>query len=273
MSVAGGFDQAWNRGLAIGCQSVQIFTRNNRQWRSANFDRKAAVAFARRTTELKLPAFAHASYLINLGAPEARTVRRSLAALSDELKFAEWLGLPGLILHPGCHLGAGEKAGIRRIAANLAAVVKNSPTRKVRVILETMAGQGTCVGHRFEHLAEICERAEISSRLGFCFDTCHVFAAGYDISRARGLASTFREFDRYLGLDKLMVFHFNDSKTGLGSRVDRHQHIGKGHIGLEAFREILRTRAFGKIPKILETPKGEQGRQDITNLKILRNLI
>lgn len=272
MSVAGGYRQAWNRGLAVGCQSLQIFTRNNRQWRTAPFNRPAAE-FVRRTAELKLPAGGHASYLINLGAPEARTVRRSMAALTDELRYAEWLGLAFLVLHPGCHLGKGEKAGLRTIATNLATVLRNCPARRIRVALETMAGQGTCLGHRFEHLAAISEKVGMPSRLGFCFDTGHVFAAGYDISKARGLANAFREFDRQLGLDQILVFHFNDSKTGLGSRVDRHQHIGKGHIGLEPFREILNTRAFARIPKILETPKGEEGREDVTNLRVLRSLL
>ncbi len=201
------------------------------------------------------------------------TAKRSLVALADELERADLLGLPFLVLHPGNHMGAGDKEGIRTISKNLKSILKKSPAKKVKVALETTAGQGTSIGHRFEHLAEIYEQAGMPSRVGFCVDTCHIFAAGYDISTARGLAATLKEFDKLLGLEKILGFHFNDSKTGLGSHVDRHEHIGKGHIGIEPFKEILNTRAFSKIPKFLETPKGPQNREDITNLKVLRALI
>lgn len=273
MSMAGGYGKAWDRALAVGCQSLQIFTKNNMQWEGSAIPESVASQFRKRTAELQLPVCAHASYLINLGSRNISTTRRSLAALSDELVRAETLGLPFIVLHPGNHMGAGEQAGIQVIATHLASVLKKTSAKKVKIALETTAGQGTCVGHRFEHLAAISEKTGMPSRIGFCFDTCHVFAAGYDIAHARGLANTLREFDRLLGLDRILAFHFNDSKTGLGSRVDRHQHIGKGHIGLGPFKEILNTRAFAMIPKILETPKGDKGREDITNLKVLRGLM
>ncbi len=271
--MAGGYGKAWDRALAVGCQALQIFTKNNMQWEGPSIPEKAAEQFRKRTAELKLPVCGHASYLINLGAQNISTAKRSLEALSDELIRAEALGIPFVVLHPGSHMGAGEEAGINIIATNLMTVLKKSPVKKVKLALETTAGQGTGIGHRFEHLAAIYEKVGLPSRIGFCFDTCHVFAAGYDIAHARGLASTLSDFDRLLGLDKILAFHFNDSKTGLGSRVDRHQHIGKGHIGIGPFKEILNTRAFAKIPKILETPKGDNGRDDVTNLKVLRGLI
>ncbi len=272
MSMAGGYLKAWERALAVGCQSLQIFTKNNMQWNAVAVNGKAAEEFRKKTRELKLPVCAHASYLINLGSTNSQTARRSLNALSDELQRAETLGIPFLVLHPGSHMGAGEQAGLKAIASNLASVLKNCRAKKVRVALETTAGQGNTIGHRFEQLAAVCEKVDMPSRLGFCFDTCHVFAAGYDIAKPRGLANTFKDFDRLLGLENILAFHFNDSKTGLGSHVDRHQHIGKGHIGIEPFREILRTRAFSMVPKILETPKGDNGREDINNLKVLRSL-
>ncbi len=273
MSMAGGYLKAWDRANLVGCQAMQIFTKNNMQWEGTVIPEHVAKAFRQKTASQKFPVCGHVGYLINLGAKNNLTARRSLVSLADELLRAETLGLPFIVLHPGNHMGAGEKEGIKTIAKNLAAVLKKTPVKKVRIALETTAGQGTCIGYRFEHLAEIYEKVGMPSRIGFCFDTCHVFAAGYDISHARGLATAFKEFDQLLGLDKILAFHFNDSKTGLGSRVDRHEHIGKGHIGMEPFKEILNTRAFAKMPKILETPKGIDGREDINNLKVLRALI
>ena len=273
MSIAGGYVKAWERAEAAGCQALQIFTKNNSQWECCPLSEKAAAAFHKRTGALRFPVCGHAGYLINIGSANKSTINRSVDSLVDEIDRAERLGLPFLVLHPGNHMGAGERAGIRAVSANLSAVFKKSRVKKVKIALETMAGQGTSIGHRFEHLAAIYERVDAPVRLGFCFDTGHVFAAGYSLSTARGLATTFKEFDRLLGLDKILTFHFNDSKTGLGSRIDRHEHIGKGHIGIEPFREILNTLAFAKIPKILETPKGPHGREDINNLKVLRSLM
>jgi deoxyribonuclease-4 len=272
MSVAGGFVKAWERAEALGCHGLQIFTKNNMQWEGAKIVDTAVEAFKKKRNSLKYAVCGHAGYLINLGATNELNEKRSCKSLQDELERAELLELPFLVLHPGNHMGAGEEEGIKKISENLKKVLKKTSAKKVKIALETTAGQGTCIGHRFEHLAEIYEKVNMPSRIGFCFDTCHVYAAGFDIAKARGLANTFKEFDRLLGLEKILAFHFNDSKTGLGSRVDRHEHIGKGHIGIEPFKEILNTRAFAKIPKILETPKGPTGQADITNLKVLRGL-
>ena len=273
MSMAGGYFKAWDRAEAVGCQALQIFTKNNMRWESSPMSDLAVASFRERSKELRFPACAHAGYLINLGAKNNVTARRSQIALLDELQRAETLGLPILVLHPGSHMKAGEKEGIKTITNNLRSILKKSSAKKVKIALETTAGQGSSMGHKFEQLSAIYEQVNMPSRLGFCFDTCHVFAAGYDISHPRGLANTFKEFDHLLGLDKIWIFHFNDSKTGLGSRVDRHEHIGKGHIGIEPFKEILNTKAFAKIPKILETPKGPSGHEDINNLKVLRSLL
>lgn len=272
MSMAGGYVKAWERATTVGCQALQIFTKNNMQWKAAPLSREGALAFRRRTAELKHPACGHACYLVNVAATKASIVQRSRATLLDELRRADMLGLPFLVLHPGNHMGAGEEAGIVAAAASLRWVLDQSRPSRVKIAIENTAGQGTGLGFRLEHLAAISEKVGLPSRIGYCFDTCHAFAAGYDISRPRGLAAALRDFDRLLGLDNLLAFHFNDSKCGLGSRVDRHEHIGKGHIGLDPFREIVRTRAFQRIPKILETPKDASGRADSNNLKVLRSL-
>jgi deoxyribonuclease-4 len=272
MSMAGGHVKAWERAIAVGCQALQIFTKNNMQWKGAPLSREGALAFRRKAAELKHPVCGHACYLINLAATNASITQQSRATLLDEIRRADMLGLPFLVLHPGNHMGAGEEAGIAAAAANLRWVLDQSRSNRVKIALENTAGQGTGLGFRLEHLAAIAEKVGLPSRIGYCFDTCHAFAAGYDISRPRGLAAALRDFDRLLGLDNLLAFHFNDSKCGLGSRVDRHEHIGKGHIGLDPFREILRTRAFQRVPKILETPKDASGRADTNNLKVLRSL-
>ncbi|MCC7518690.1 MAG: deoxyribonuclease IV [Verrucomicrobiae bacterium] len=272
MSMAGGYVKAWERATAVGCQALQIFTKNNMRWKAPPLSAEGARAFRRRTAELKHPVCGHACSLINVAAVKPSIAQLSRATLLDEMRRAEALGLPFLVLHPGNHMGAGEDAGLAAAAANIRWALDRSRSSCVKIALENTAGQGTGLGFRFEHLAAIAEKVALSSRVGFCFDTCHAYAAGYDISRPRGLAATLKEFDRLLGLDNLLGFHFNDSKCGLGSRVDRHEHIGKGHIGLDPFREILRTRAFHSTPKILETPKDASGRADTNNLKALRSL-
>lgn len=272
MSMAGGYIKAWERATAVGCHALQIFTKNNMQWKAAPLSRESALAFQRLTVKLKHPACGHACYLVNIAATKASLLQRSRITLLDELRRADMLGLPFLVLHPGNHMGAGEEAGISTAAASLRWVLDQSRPSRVKIAIENTAGQGTGLGFRLEHLAAIAEKVGLPSRIGYCFDTCHAFAAGYDISRPRGLAATLRDFDRLLDLDNLLAFHFNDSKCGLGSRVDRHEHIGKGHIGLDPFREIVRTRAFQRVPKILETPKDASGRADSNNLKVLRSL-
>jgi deoxyribonuclease-4 len=195
-----------------------------------------------------------------------------MRSLSEELIRADQLELPFLVMHPGAHLGAGEEAGLEKIAASIDAIFRVIPKVKTRIALETTAGQGSCLGHRFEHIAYIIENVREPDRLCVCIDTAHLFAAGYDLGTESGIKKTFREFDRVIGFDRLAAIHVNDSKTARGSRVDRHQHIGKGQIGLDAFRFIMRDRRFRKIPKVLETPKGKEMREDIRNLRTLRGL-
>jgi len=217
--------------------------------------------------------FAHANYLINLAATNPQFHANSLRALAEELTRADQLELPFLVLHPGAHLGAGEELGLERIVASVDAVFAVIPKVKTQIALETTAGQGSCLGHTFEQIAYIIQNAREPERLCVCLDTAHVFAAGYDITSEVGVRKMFREFDRTIGLERLKALHLNDSKTARGSRVDRHQHIGQGKIGLNAFGYIMREPRFRKIPKVLETPKEKDLRQDVANMKTLRSLL
>lgn len=217
--------------------------------------------------------FAHASYLINLATLNPKFHANSLRALSEELVRTDQLELPFLVMHPGAHMGAGEEAGTDKIAKSIDAVFANIPKVKTRLALETTAGQGTCLGHTFDQIAAIIGKVREPERLCVCLDTAHVFAAGYDIGSEQGVQKMFREFDHTIGLDRLAAIHLNDSKTVSGSRVDRHEHIGKGKIGFDAFRFIMRDRRFRKIPKVLETPKGKDLAEDVQNMKTLRGLL
>jgi deoxyribonuclease IV len=273
MSIGGGAHRAIERARSIDCTAMQIFVKNNMQWFARPLRREEIFAFLehRQRGEL-LSVFAHANYLINLAATNPQFHANSLRALSEELTRADQLELPFLVLHPGAHLGAGEEAGLNRIVASIDEVLRRIPKVKTRIALETTAGQGTCLGHRFEQIAYIIENVREPDRVCVCLDTAHVFAAGYDIGSEPATRKMFREFDRLIGLDRLVAIHVNDSKTARGSRVDRHQHIGKGRIGLDAFRFIVRDRRFRKIPKVLETPKGKELREDVVNMKTLRAL-
>jgi deoxyribonuclease-4 len=221
-----------------------------------------------------LSVFAHANYLINLAATNPQFHANSIRALSEELIRADQLELPFLVLHPGAHLGAGEQAGLDKIVNSINEVFRRIPKVRTKIALEITAGQGSCLGHRFEQIAHIVQNVREPQRLRVCLDTAHLFAAGYDISSERSIRRTFREFDRIIpqARDRLVAIHVNDSKTHCGSRVDRHEHIGKGQIGLDAFRFIMRSRRFCEIPKVLETPKGKDLAEDVTNLKTLRQL-
>ncbi|MDQ6861269.1 MAG: deoxyribonuclease IV, partial [Verrucomicrobiota bacterium] len=216
--------------------------------------------------------FAHANYLINLAATNPQFHANSLRALAEELVRADQLELPFLVLHPGAHLGAGEAAGLEKIVDSINAVHAVLPKTKTKIALETTAGQGSCLGDRFEHLAHIIANVREPERLCVCLDTAHVFEAGYALETEAAAKKTFAEFDRIVGLKYLAAIHLNDSKTARGSRVDRHEHIGKGKIGLNAFRFIMRDRRFRKIPKVLETPKGKELLEDVENMKTLRAL-
>jgi deoxyribonuclease IV len=274
MSIGGGVHTAIERGRSINCTAIQMFVKNNMQWFTRPLAREEIRAFLEhRQRGQLLSIFAHANYLINLATTNPQFHANSIRALSEELTRADQLELPFLVLHPGAHLGAGEEAGLEKIVASINRVFRKIPKVKTRIALETTAGQGSCLGHRFEQIACIIQNVHEPERLCVCLDTAHVFAAGYDIGSEAGTKKTFREFDRVIGFDRLAAIHLNDSKTARGSRVDRHQHIGRGQVGLDAFRFIMRSRRFRKIPKVLETPKGKDLGEDITNMKTLRALL
>ena len=282
LSIAGGLPRAVDRAEASGCEALQIFTKSAGQWRAREIPDEEIALFRRRVRDTKIgPVVAHNSYLINLAAadPELRT--KSIDALCEELDRADALGLDGLVMHPGSYTSGTEAGGLRLIAEGLAEIFDRRPDVKTRVLLEHTAGQGSNLGHRFEHLAEIIGRLGGTRRIGVCLDTCHLIAAGYDIGSEAGYEETFRQFGKIVGFRRLKAFHFNDSKKPCGSRVDRHEHIGKGCLGLEPFRRILNDPRFARLPMLLETPKLDtpQSRRlsdvdplDKKNLDVLRKL-
>ena len=274
MSIGGGVHMAIERGCSINCTSIQLFVKNNMQWFARPLTREEMAAFLNHAQRGELLSiFAHANYLINLAATNRQFHANSLRSLSEELTRADQLELPFLVLHPGAHLGAGEEAALDKVIESINRVLARTPKVKTRIALETTAGQGSCLGHKFEHLAYIIGRAHEPERLCVCLDTAHVFAAGYDIGRESAVRKMFAQFHRTIGLDRLAAIHVNDSKTARDSRVDRHEHIGKGKIGLDAFRFIMCEQRLNKIPKVLETPKGKELREDVVNLNTLRALI
>jgi deoxyribonuclease-4 len=282
MSIAGGLPRAVDRAHASRCDALQIFTKSAGQWRARQLPPDEVALFRRRVEETRIrPVVAHNSYLINVAAAAPALRSQSIAALGEELDRAELLGLDGLIMHPGSYTTGTEEEGLRKIGRALAGLLKARPRHRVRILLEHTAGQGTNLGHRFEHLATILEHAGGSPRIGICLDTCHLLTAGYDLCTDEGYAGTFRDFDRIVGLDRLRVFHLNDSKKPCGSRVDRHEHIGKGCLGLDPFRKLLNDPRFSELPMLLETPKlesPESRRRDVDpwdarNLRTLRKLI
>ena len=273
MSIGGGAHRAIERARSIDATAMQIFVKNNMQWFARPLEKTEIRAFLRHAERAQISAaFAHANYLINLAATNPQFHANSLRALAEELVRADRLELPFLVLHPGAHLGAGEEAGLARIVDSIDAVHKVLRKTKTKIALETTAGQGSCLGEKFEHLAYIIANVREPERLCVCLDTAHVFAAGYDLTSEAATKETFAEFDRIVGLDRLSALHLNDSKTARGSRVDRHEHIGQGKIGPDAFRFIMRNKRFRKIPKVLETPKGKELREDVENMNTLRAL-
>ncbi|MEI8341281.1 MAG: deoxyribonuclease IV [Verrucomicrobiota bacterium] len=273
MSIAGGADKAIDRALSIGCTAMQIFVKNNMQWFATPFSASEISGFCvhPRREELEF-VFGHTGYLINLAAINPETHAQSVRSLREELIRADQLELPFLVLHPGAHLGAGVEAGLQKVVESLDGIFAEIPGVKTRVALEITAGQGTCLGHTFEQLSFILQNAREPERLCICLDTAHLFAAGYDISTPAGVRETFKKFDGIVGPEHLVALHLNDSKTALNSRVDRHDGIGLGKIGIEPFRFIMTEKRFKKIPKVLETPKGKDLAEDVGNLKILRSL-
>jgi len=276
MSIAGGYDRAVRAAHAVGFETVQLFTKNNNQWKGAPITDEQVTAFRTALEETGIvDPVSHASYLINLASPDEALWAKSIDAMAVEVERCARLGIADLVVHPGAHVGAGEEEGLRRVARALDRVVERTAGLAVTIDLETTAGQGTCLGHRFEHLQAILELASDRSRLGVCVDTCHIFAAGYSLA-GRGLYDdTLDALDRAVGLGLVRVWHLNDSVRGLASRVDRHAGIGAGMIGLDPFRFVLNDPRFRGTPMILETPKGvEAGEElDARNRRILRGLL
>jgi deoxyribonuclease-4 len=274
MSISGGVDKALLEGKKANCDVIQIFTKSSRQWIAQPYSRDEIQQFTQNQKETGITTvIAHDSYLLNFGSPDVNLRRKSVTAFIDEMERCEVLSIPFLIAHPGAHTGAGEKQGTENIARSLDEIHSACPGYRVQVTLEITAGQGTTLGFRFDQIHSIIDAVKESERLRVCFDTQHAFAAGYDIRTKEGYERTFTEFDEKIGLGLLAAFHLNDSKKEFHSRVDRHEHIGKGHIGVEAFRLLMNDRRFWGFPMCLETPKGPDLKEDRDNLRLLRSLI
>ena len=273
MSIAGGAFNAFARGESVGCETIQIFTKSSNQWKAKELTDEDLEKYHAEQKRTRIgPVIAHDSYLINLGSPDPDLLEKSRQAFLIEMQRCEKLNIPFLVTHPGSHLNNGEDWGVTRIAESLSWLHEKTDGFKVKIALETTAGQGSNLGYKFEQIALMIEQADGSERLAVCMDTCHIFAAGYDITTEDAYKQTISDFDRIIGLDKLAVVHFNDAKKGLGSRIDRHENIGKGEIGEKAFGFFMRDKRFSKIPKLLETPKGDDNEMDKVNLAILRKL-
>lgn len=274
MSIAGSIPLAIERGLKVGCDVIQIFTQNSNQWRGKAISDADTALFKERFAASGLSEIVcHDIYLVNLAAAPGEVREKSLAAFREEMERCARLGIDKIIMHPGAHVGDGEEVGIKRICAAFDQLFKTVPAYQGKVLLETTAGQGSNVGYTFEQLKAIIDGSAFPERFAVCYDTCHTFAAGYDITTPAGYKKVFAEFDRIIGLERLQAFHMNDSKKGLNCRVDRHEHIGQGAMGLDGFRLIMNDPRFAKVPKILETPKGDVDEMDMVNLKTLRDLV
>ncbi|NJN66496.1 MAG: deoxyribonuclease IV [Chloroflexaceae bacterium] len=273
VSISGGISRAFARGEQVGCETMQIFSKNQRQWKALPYspDEVAAYQAEQERTGIR-PVVVHDTYLINLASPDDALWEKSIAAFANELERCATLGVPYLVMHPGAHTGSGEEAGLHRVAAAFQRLFKEGVGAGVMVLMETTAGQGTVLGSCFEHLARLMELAVHPERLGVCMDTCHIFAAGYDIRTPETYAATFEAFDRIVGLEHLKVLHLNDSQHDLGSRLDRHDHIGQGYLGPDAFRLLVHDARLRHLPMIIETPKGKDMAEDRVNLSLLRSL-
>jgi len=272
-SIAGGLHRAIDRAQSVGCDAVQIFVKSNRAWAVKPLAEEDVARFRAKAEATDIhPVVGHASYLLNLATPDDALWARSRDTLIVELERCETLGMPYLVLHPGSHVGAGEEPGLARVAQALGEVHTATPGFHAQILLETTAGQGTNLGYRFEHLAWLMKHAPEGERLGVCFDTCHSFAAGYELRTEAGYAATMAAFDRIVGLDRLKALHLNDCKGELGSRRDRHEHIGQGCIGLEGFRHLVNDPRLTGLPGLLETPKSDDLHEDRENLAVLRGL-
>lgn len=275
MPITGGLEKSISRGQSIGCTTIQLFTKSNRQWHAKPLTAEEIQAFRKTAQQSKIyPIVAHASYLINIASPDRNTETTSVEALTKELIRCQDLGIHYLVLHPGSYTTGNTQQGIERIIQNINHILDNTPGDTI-ISLETMAGQGSALCSSFEQIATIIKHINNKKRIGVCFDTCHAFVAGYDLRTAEAYNKTWDAFDKIIGLERLNVIHINDSKKELGSRVDRHEHIGKGALGLEAFELLFNDKRFFDIPKILETPKATEApfTEDIMNMKTIRSLL
>ena len=273
-SISGGLHKAFDRAQSVGCETLQIFVKSNRSWAVKPLTEEDIARFKAKAEETGIqPVVVHTSYLLNLGTPDDTLWKRSRDTLTIELERCEALGVPYLVLHPGSHVGTGEEAGLARVAQALGEVHAATPGFCAQILLETTAGQGTNLGYCFEHLGWLLEHTPMGERMGVCLDTCHVFAAGYELRTPEGYAATMGTFDHIVGLERLLALHLNDSMGDLGNRKDRHEHIGKGHIGLEGFRHVLNDSRLANLPGLLETPKSDDLHEDRENLVVLRSLV
>ena len=275
-SITGGCHKAVERARQCGCDCVQLFTKNNSQWAAKDITAEEARRFRSALDELGIShPIAHDSYLINLASPDPRLWRRSVAAFAEELRRADTLGIPYVVAHPGAYTTGTQQQGLQNVIRALDAVHAKIGGLRTRCLLETTAGQGTALGWQFEHLAAILDGVKEPDRLGVCFDTCHVYAAGYPLRTTKEYRATMRKFDRLVGLGRIKAFHLNDSRRELGSRIDRHEHIGRGQLGLAAFRHLLSDQRFCDVPMYLETPKDQENGVDLDkiNLRVLRRLV
>jgi deoxyribonuclease IV len=274
MSIAGGVENAVISGQSVGCEAIAMFTKNNNQWKAKALTQADADRFNAALVETGIrPVVAHTSYLINLASPDAVLWKKSTTAMEEELKRCELLGIPYLVLHPGSHMGKGVDWGVQRVADAFDRIHAKLPGLRVMTLLEHTAGQGNHLGHLFEELAQIRELIAEKQRIGFCLDSCHLFAAGFDLRKPEIYTDTFKRFDSAVGIENIKAWHLNDCKSELGSRVDRHEHIGKGKMGKPAFRNIMNDPRWRDLPGLLETPKGPELKEDVVNLRVLRSLI
>ena len=273
-SISGGVPSSVDLAEKLNFSAMQIFSKNNNRWAAKPFSESLINEFKTKLSASGIKTtVVHDSYLINLCSLNEHLLEKSRAAFLDELIRCEQLGIPYLNFHPGAHGGAGEEDGIKLIAESLNIVHDKTKNFKVSSMLEVTAGQGSAVGYKFEHIKKIIDLTEQKERMSVCIDTAHIFAAGYDIRTPKAYEKTMKEFDDIIGLDKLKCFHINDSKKEFGSRVDRHEHIGKGFIGVEGFKNIMNDKKLEKVPKILETPKGKEQLEDVENIKVLLSLV
>ncbi len=273
-SISGGVFNAIDRGKQATCDTIQMFNKSNSQWRAKLLKQDELDKYFQRQEETGVTvSCSHSSYLINLASPKEELNEKSFLAIKEEMERCELLKIPGLVMHPGSHVGSGEEEGLNRIVENANKLFDQLEDNNVFLLFEATAGQGTNLGYTFEQLAYLIDNVEDNSKVGICLDTCHIFAAGYPISEPKDYKKTMKKFDDLIGLDKLKIIHMNDSKREFASKKDRHEHIGKGFIGLEAFRNFVNDNRLKKIPMILETHKDETLVDDIENLKVLRSLI